>query len=386
MKYKYCIVIVLCVMTLAINSHAQGILCPVKGENCEGQLKIFFHDDLPIPLMALEFNFGINDTRNGIYEATSFGENWALFDVNPDGTSMLSVLVSQQFQCNDIPIDENCGGKDCFKCPSEVVNDEQGKMKLVFDEAPILNAADQMKLYISDGNPLNGIYSGTFSTSPNIVEYSVPEELCCGPISGVIEVQEKNCVIDYNTTEVCTPVSLVTPWCGCSQTLQTCSEDILTHLKSTFATTSSCPQWLGSCLSNKFIYHPGLVAVGDVPCVKSGYRLAVNGGIITEHIEVRLCENGGWCDYVFEDDYNLLPLRNVNNFIQLNGHLPNMLSEKEIIEEGGIEMKQTKLDQQVKIEEAFLHLIALNEKITALKDKVDQVKKENEIIRAKIKK
>ena len=40
--------------------------------------------------------------------------------------------------------------------------------------------------------------------------------------------------------------------------------------------------------------------------------------------------NSGWCDYVFEADYELMPLEDVDAHIQEKGHLHNTPSAEEI--------------------------------------------------------
>jgi len=104
----------------------------------------------------------------------------------------------------------------------------------------------------------------------------------------------------------------------------------------------------------------------------SGYHLFVAGGILTEEVLVRT----GWADYVFEDDYDLRPLREVEAFIQANGHLPDVPSAAEI-ENNGLTLGANAKNQQVKIEELFLYLIEMNKEI-------EELKEENELLKAKI--
>ncbi len=103
------------------------------------------------------------------------------------------------------------------------------------------------------------------------------------------------------------------------------------------------------------------------------YRLYVKGGIITEQSRVRT----DWADYVFADNYDLMPLEEVERFIQENKHLPGATPGVEV-EEGGLELGANAKHQQEKIEELFLHLIEMRKEIDALK-------KENEALKAKLK-
>ena len=84
----------------------------------------------------------------------------------------------------------------------------------------------------------------------------------------------------------------------------------------------------------------------------SNYSLFVKGGILTEMLTV----TSSWADYVFEPDYNLIPLKSVKTFIDKNGHLPNVPSAKNI-EESGLQVGDMMRIQQEKIEELTLYLI-----------------------------
>lgn len=106
------------------------------------------------------------------------------------------------------------------------------------------------------------------------------------------------------------------------------------------------------------------VNTSDIPV---GYTLAVKGKIITEELKIRLYST--WPDYVFTKDYNLMPLKEVEQFIQKNGHLPNIPSAAEVAE-SGFETGEMNAKLLEKIEELTLHMIELEKK-------VDQLTKEN---------
>lgn len=94
----------------------------------------------------------------------------------------------------------------------------------------------------------------------------------------------------------------------------------------------------------------------------SNYSLYVKGGLLTEKFRIET----GWADYVFDADYELLSLAQVEAFIDENGHLPNVPSA-EAVEKTGIEMGDMKRIQQEKIEELTLYIIDLNEQLQAIK-------------------
>jgi len=103
---------------------------------------------------------------------------------------------------------------------------------------------------------------------------------------------------------------------------------------------------------------PTTVGTADV----SAYKLFVKGGILTEEVRVRT----GWADYVFDKSYQLKGLNEVEDFINENGHLPNVPSAKEV-ESSGIAMGEITKIQQEKIEELTLYLIEQQKQIDELK-------------------
>lgn len=88
------------------------------------------------------------------------------------------------------------------------------------------------------------------------------------------------------------------------------------------------------------------------------FLLAVNGFIGAKEVNVTA---SGWADYVFGQGYELLPLSDVEAFIKKNGHLPNIPTEKEVIE-GGVNLLEMNMKLLEKIEEQTLYVIALNKK------------------------
>lgn len=62
-------------------------------------------------------------------------------------------------------------------------------------------------------------------------------------------------------------------------------------------------------------------------------------------------------DYVFEDGYELMPLDQVESFIEANGHLPNTLSEAQLKERGGVALHEMTTKLMEKVEELTLYTI-----------------------------
>ncbi|MBN8682812.1 MAG: hypothetical protein J0L99_09165 [Chitinophagales bacterium] len=148
----------------------------------------------------------------------------------------------------------------------------------------------------------------------------------------------------------------------------TCKTALIETLKANQFTTPSydCVQWgKNDCSTTAPIFRTGIVGIGTTN-IPSGYNLAVQGGIISDKIRIELCDSK-WCDYVFAEYYQLMPLKKVKKFISTNKYLPGIPSQAAITQEGGIELKSMKLAQQVKIEEAYLHLLELERRKQALK-------------------
>ncbi len=103
------------------------------------------------------------------------------------------------------------------------------------------------------------------------------------------------------------------------------------------------------------------------------YKLAVNGTIGAKEVIVT---NTGWADYVFQPGYRLKPLTEVGAYIREHRHLPEMPSEREVIEKGaGLGEMQVKM--LAKIEELTLHLIEAEEKNRRLERQSLKIEKQS---------
>ena len=103
----------------------------------------------------------------------------------------------------------------------------------------------------------------------------------------------------------------------------------------------------------------------------SDYNLIVEKGILTE--EVRVMLQTSWADYVFEENYNLPSLNEVERYIEENGHLPNTPSAKEV-KESGIELGEMAKVQQEKIEELTLYTIQQQKQLEKQQKEIEDLK------------
>ncbi len=108
----------------------------------------------------------------------------------------------------------------------------------------------------------------------------------------------------------------------------------------------------------------GSVGIGTVNIPDPNYKLSVNGSIRAKRVVVET----GWSDFVFKPDYKLMSFEELENYILQNGHLPNIPSEKEIVDNGADVGEILKLHMQ-KIEELTLYILQLQKEIEILKKK-----------------
>lgn len=73
-------------------------------------------------------------------------------------------------------------------------------------------------------------------------------------------------------------------------------------------------------------------------------------------------------DYVFETDYNLMDFTQLKQFVMLNKHLPNMPSTEEIKKDGIKIFEQNRVLLE-KLEEAYLYIFRLEERINKIEKK-----------------
>ncbi|MCB0810418.1 MAG: hypothetical protein KDB96_14165, partial [Flavobacteriales bacterium] len=94
--------------------------------------------------------------------------------------------------------------------------------------------------------------------------------------------------------------------------------------------------------------------------------------ITAKEVEVTLA---GFPDYVFEPDYDLMTLEEVEAYIKKNGHLPNVPSAREV-EENGLGLGEMNKILLEKVEELTLHLIEqqkrLDEQAAMIQDLLKQ--------------
>jgi hypothetical protein len=113
-----------------------------------------------------------------------------------------------------------------------------------------------------------------------------------------------------------------------------------------------------------------------------GYKLAVNGDAIFTKVKVK--EYGSWADYVFEPNYKLPSLKEVEQFIKQHKHLPEVPSAGEV-EKNGLDLGDNQAVLLKKIEELILYAIESDKKNKKLEEKNQQLEERLKRLEEKLK-
>ncbi len=107
----------------------------------------------------------------------------------------------------------------------------------------------------------------------------------------------------------------------------------------------------------------------------ANYSLLVGGSGIMTELKINLTAN--WPDYVFSDQYRLMPIHELERHIDEHGHLPGIPSAEQISKEEGFFVGELQRAMLEKLEELTLYVIELKkeneqlqEEIAALKAKI----------------
>lgn len=101
-------------------------------------------------------------------------------------------------------------------------------------------------------------------------------------------------------------------------------------------------------------------------------KLTVKGLINSR--EVKVTATAGGADFVFEKDYDLLSLEEVETYVKKNKHLPEIASAKEMAKDG-IHLAEMNIKLLQKIEELTLYTIQHQKEIEALKSITERLTK-----------
>jgi hypothetical protein len=100
------------------------------------------------------------------------------------------------------------------------------------------------------------------------------------------------------------------------------------------------------------------------------YKLDVCGTIRAKELRVE----SGWCDYVFEKNYKLRTIAELEQFINDNKHLPGIATASEV-EKEGLKVAEMNKAMMEKIEELTLYVIQLSKENKKLQKEIESIKK-----------
>lgn len=101
------------------------------------------------------------------------------------------------------------------------------------------------------------------------------------------------------------------------------------------------------------------------------YGLWVREGILTDRIIIK--RQVDWFDCVFAPDYELMPLWQLKEYVSEKRHLPDIPSEKEVVD-NGVEVYEMQSLLLKKIEELTLYTIQLQEQIESMQTEINALK------------
>lgn len=135
--------------------------------------------------------------------------------------------------------------------------------------------------------------------------------------------------------------------------------------------TGGDTRWAGYFASGN-VYVSNDLRIGSTAGA-AGYRVSVNGKIMCTELRVQTVSN--WPDYVFSEDYALLPLDELEDFIRTEKHLPNIPSAAEMEEEEGFDVGDMQRLTLEKVEELTLYILELKRENEALKARIEAIEK-----------
>jgi hypothetical protein len=343
--------------------------------------------------VRLNFYFNPDDVRNNNYNATpvlqNSGDSYLVFnDILYQSSDDLSFYAIEDFD-NSV-VKEYVFSNGVYQgtsvaptgCPSSIICTETIRMMfgMTFPggQAPV-----QLGLSYSVFAPGlsfngNGTTNGVVLQNTTAVETNIVQEGDCGIITTgqvIVNVNNHTCVFQNGALINDVTASGCSVWTDyyvgntdCAYLFENCLPKVI-GIFDQFKDIISCQDWTrrnikSACTTNEEIRTLSKVAIG-VEKTAGSSQLTVKNGVITD--KVKLCKSGNlWCDYVFSEGYELMPLKDVEQYIQTNKHLPNMPSSKEIETAGSFELGDITFRQQEKIEEIFLHLIAMEKEVSDL--------------------
>jgi hypothetical protein len=133
----------------------------------------------------------------------------------------------------------------------------------------------------------------------------------------------------------------------------------------------------GSSIEQEFFSvdsYQGRVKIGDVSTLFDGYKLFVEEGILTEKVKVAVKNSEDWFDNVLHREYPLMPLTDLEKYIDNNHHLPDMPTTDEVMKSG---IDLGKMDGLLlkKVEELTKYIIDIKNELDQTRKELEETKK-----------
>lgn len=219
--------------------------------------------------------------------------------------------------------------------------------------------------FIGDGSGLTGITGTTQWTSNGSDIYYNAGNIGIGTItpSGKLQIvanETRGLQIDHTSSQTYSYAALIT------------SNQDQTKALAVIDKSSGSDVENFRLYANGDLYTAGPVCIGKADANGYGYKLAVAGSMIAEEVVVKLQAN--WPDFVFAKNHPLKSLSEIEQYIKVNNHLPEIPSASEVKQNGvNVGDMQNKLLQ--KVEEMTLYMIDLKKENEALKERIQKLEK-----------
>jgi hypothetical protein len=128
---------------------------------------------------------------------------------------------------------------------------------------------------------------------------------------------------------------------------------------------------IGNGKGNSVLMVDGSISSVGIGTSNPDSKLDVRGKIKATEIEITAPQTA---DFVFEEDYQLKPLSEVEQFVKENKHLPEIPSAKKMEKDGVNLAEMNKLLLQ-KVEELTLYLIEKDKRVSQLEKEILEIKK-----------
>jgi hypothetical protein len=350
-----------------------------------------------MPRMILGFN---GDANAAFSFLTYTHDNLALsFDSYHNGSSWVSSSVSGNFSLYKVGTELIIGYKqgisagttfggyeltDAVRFSSDGklgIGGAPGSSKLFVNGTLKVDGTAASQVQFTGSNPYNPgfVFNGTTS---NLHTYTFDSQNFSVGTDGNTRIGNGSSVIFYNNSTLQPyqqSMIIKRSWPGIGDaTSLIVDNDVLNAVPSTyriasFKLTGTEKAWIDQTGGAWF---NGIVSIGT-NLTNSSYKLFVETGIRTRKVRV---DQQTWPDYVFHQDYDLLPLTEVEKFIQKNNHLPEVPSSKEV-EQDGLDLGDNQSILLKKIEELTLYIIDQNKKIEEQQQQIKSLQQQQNAIK-----